>query len=260
MNLIDTHTHIYSDAFESDREAMIQRAYDQKISHLFVPAIDSTYFDEMTKVKEKYPDFVYLMMGLHPCSVKKETYKDELQFVYQQLLTNKYVAVGEIGVDLYWDKTTLAFQQQAFQQQIQWAKQFDLPINIHSREAFEETFEVLEQEKDKKVSGIFHCFTGSIHDAHRAIDLGLKLGIGGVATFKNGKIDQFLNEIPLENIVLETDAPYLAPIPFRGKRNEPSYIIHVAEKLAHIYQLTLEEIAYQTSKNALDVYKKYVKS
>lgn len=259
MILIDTHTHLYSEAFKDDREEMMQRAKAQNVQQFFVPAIDTSYFDAMTALQTQFPEVIHLMMGLHPCSVQKETCQSELDFVKSELETGKYVAVGEIGVDLFWDKTTLGIQQEAFQQQIQWSKQFDLPINIHSRDAFPETFEVLERERGG-LSGIFHCFTGTLDDAHHAIDLGLKLGIGGVVTFKNGKIDQFLNEIPLKHIVLETDAPYLAPAPYRGKRNESSYLSLIAQKLAAIYGLSVEEIAQQTSENALEVFKKGVKS
>lgn len=258
MILIDTHTHLYSDAFKEDRAEMIQRALDQNVGRFFVPAIDTSYYEAMWDLKKQFPEIVHLMMGLHPCSVKKETYQAELDFVKTELETNKYIAVGEIGVDLYWDKSTLDIQQQAFQQQIKWSKQFDLPINIHCRDAFEETFEVLENERDG-LNGVFHCFTGTLEDAHRAINLGLKLGIGGVVTFKNGKIDQFLDQIPLKHLVLETDSPYLAPAPFRGKRNESAYLSLVAQKLAIIYGQTVEEIAKQTSENAIEVFKKGVK-
>lgn len=259
MILIDTHTHLYSEAFKDDREEMMQRARAQNVQQFFVPAIDTSYFAAMTALKEQFPEVIHLMMGLHPCSVQKTTYQTELDFVKKELKTGKYVAVGEIGVDLFWDKTTLDIQQEAFQTQIQWSKEFDLPINIHSRDAFPETFEVLEKERGG-LSGIFHCFTGTLDDAHHAIDLGLKLGIGGVVTFKNGKIDQFLNEIPLKHIVLETDSPYLAPAPYRGKRNESSYLSLIAQKLATIYGLSVEEITRQTSENALEVFKKGVKS
>lgn len=257
MILIDTHTHLYSEEFKNDRDEMIQRALDQNVKQFFVPAIDTTYFEAMMNVKKRFPEAVHLMMGLHPCSVKPESYQTELDFVLNELQTGNYVAVGEIGVDLFWDKSTLEIQQEAFQKQIQWSKQFNLPINIHCRDAFAETFEVLEKERGN-LSGIFHCFTGTIDDAHQAIDLGLKLGIGGVVTFKNGKIDQFLNEIPLEHLVLETDSPYLAPAPYRGKRNESSYVNLVAQKLAEVYKLSVEEIAQQTTNNALEVFKKSV--
>src|SRR5690554_1576793 len=259
MILIDTHTHLYSEAFKDDRKEMMQRALNQNVKQFFVPAIDISYFEAMTQLKEQFPQTVHLMMGLHPCSVQKTTYQTELDFVKKELKTGKYVAVGEIGVDLFWDKTTLDIQQEAFQTQIQWSKEFDIPINIHSRNAFEETFEVLEKERGG-LSGIFHCFTGTLNDAHHAIDLGLKLGIGGVVTFKNGKIDQFLNEIPLQHIVLETDSPYLAPVPHRGKRNESSYLSLIAGKIAAIYGIRTEEVARQTSANALEVFKKGMKS
>jgi TatD DNase family protein len=193
------------------------------------------------------------MIGLHPCYVK-ENYLEELTYVETQLAQHKFYAIGEIGIDLYWDKTTLAIQKIAFQRQIQWAKQYGLAINIHCRDAFDEVFEVLELEKSPELFGIFHCFTGDLYQAQRAISYGLKLGIGGVATFKNGKIDQFLDQIPLEHIVLETDSPYLAPVPYRGKRNESSYTLLVAQKLAEIYQLPVTEIARITTENSKAVF------
>lgn len=255
MILIDTHTHLYSEEFNADRTEMINRALAKGVAHFFVPAIDSSYFNSMEQIRQQYPENVHLMMGLHPCYVKPETYEKELMFVEQELDKGGYAAVGEIGIDLYWDKSTLKIQQQAFAMQIQWAKQRDLPINIHCREAFDEVFEVLEQERSGNLYGIFHCFTGTKEQAQRALDLNMKLGIGGVATFKNGKIDQFLNEIPLEEIVLETDAPYLAPVPFRGKRNESSYVALVAGRLAEIYNVPVSEIARQTTNNALNIFK-----
>ena len=255
MILIDTHTHLYSEEFENDRLEMMQRALAAGVEHFFVPAIDSSYFEGMQHIQQLYPQNVHLMMGLHPCYVKPDTFEQELAFVEQELAKGSYVAVGEIGVDLYWDKSTLKIQQQAFQTQIQWAKKLKLPINIHCRDAFDAVFEVLEQEKSDDLFGIFHCFTGDFNQAQRALNLNMKLGIGGVATFKNGKIDQYLDQIPLENIVLETDAPYLAPAPHRGKRNESSYVALVAQKLANIYNLPVEEIAEQTTKNALNIFK-----
>jgi len=208
----------------------------------------------MFDLEAAFPACIFLMMGLHPTDVKPETYKQELAFVEQELKRRKYYAVGEIGVDLYWDKTTLGIQQEAFQHQIQLAKRYNLPINIHCRDAFDEVFEVLEGEKGKDLRGIFHCFTGTEEQAQKAIGYNLKLGIGGVATFKNGKIDQFLNKIPLEHIVLETDSPYLAPVPFRGKRNESAYILNIAERLAEIYELPLETIANQTTANSKAIF------
>ena len=252
MNLIltDTHTHLYSEEFQNDRAEMIQRAIDNGVSRFFVPSIDSTYTEKMYALETQFPENVFLMMGLHPCYVKPETYEQEMAHVEQQLVSRKFQAVGEIGIDLFWDKTTLPLQQDAFKRQIQLAKQYKLAINIHCRDAFNEVFEVLESEKSDDLFGIFHCFTGDFNQAQRAISLGMKLGIGGVVTFKNGKIDQFLHDINLKHIVLETDSPYLAPVPFRGKRNESSYTKLVAEKLAQIYQVPTEEIAQITTQNA----------
>lgn len=254
MIFTDTHTHLYSEEFANDQSEMMQRAFNQGVKKLFVPSIDSSYTEKMYDVKSKFPENVHLMIGLHPCYVKPDTYLEELAFVERELEKHKFVAIGEIGVDMYWDKSTLNIQQEAFQKQIQLAKKYKLPINIHCRDAFEEVFEVLEREKGDDLFGIFHCFSGNLEQAQKALSYNLKLGIGGVVTFKNGKIDQFINQIPLEHIVLETDAPYLAPVPYRGKRNESSYVPLIAEKLADIYQLPLKTIAEQTNKNAIAIF------
>ena len=253
MIFTDTHSHIYSDAYAEDQDQMMLRALEAGVKRIFVPAIDSETLKDMYAVQAAYPEQVFLMMGLHPTHVK-ENFKEELEIVVSELNNKKFYAVGEIGMDLYWDKTFKTQQQEAFEFQIELALKHQLPINIHCREAFDETFEVLERYKNKSLSGIFHCFTGDKKQALQAIDCGMKLGIGGVVTFKNGKIDQFLNEIPLNHIVLETDAPYLAPTPFRGKRNESSYIIQVAEKLATIYNTSLEEIAKITTENSKQIF------
>lgn len=249
MNFTDTHTHLYSESFDEDQDVMIQRAIDAGVSRFFIPAIDSEYTERMYALEKKYPDQMFLMAGLHPTHVK-ENYEEELVHVEAQFAERDFYAVGEIGIDLYWDKSTLGIQQNAFKRQIQLAKNYKKPIVIHCREAFDEVFEVLESEKGDDLFGIFHCFTGTKEQAQQAIDYNMKLGIGGVATFKNGKIDQFLGDISLEHIVLETDAPYLSPAPYRGKRNESSYLLLVAEKLASIYQKPLDEIASVTSSNA----------
>ncbi len=254
MILTDTHTHLYSSQFQDDRNEMIQRAIDIGVSRFFIPAIDSTYTQKMYDLESQYPKNVFLMMGLHPCYVKPESFENELLQVENELSKKKFYAVGEIGIDLYWDKTTLDIQKIAFKHQIQLAKKYQLAINIHCRDAFDEIFEVLESEKSDDLFGIFHCFTGDFEQAKKAISLNLKLGIGGVATFKNGKIDQFLNQIDLEHIVLETDSPYLAPVPHRGKRNESSYTLLVAQKLAEIYGLSVDEIARITTENAKAVF------
>lgn len=254
MILTDTHTHLYSSQFADDRTQMIQNAIEKGVTRFFIPAIDSTYVDRMYQLEAQNPDTVFLMMGLHPCYVKPETYLEELAFVENEFEKRNFYAVGEIGIDLYWDKTTLAIQKEAFQRQIQLAKKYKLPINIHCRDAFDEIFEVLELEKGEGLFGIFHCFSGDFEQAQKAISYGMKLGIGGVVTFKNGKIDQFLNQIDIKHIVLETDSPYLAPAPHRGKRNESSYVILVAQKLAEIYSLTIEEVAKITTENSKEVF------
>lgn len=253
MTLTDTHTHLYSEEFDNDRDAMIARAIAAGVKRFFVPAIDSSCTQQMYSLQEQYPNNIYLMTGLHPTYVK-DNYEEELAHVAQELEKRKFYAVGEIGIDLYWDKTKLKEQQYAFKHQIQLAKKHSLPINIHCRDAFDEVFEVLESEKGDGLYGIFHCFTGDFDQAQKALSYNMKLGIGGVATFKNGKIDQFLNEIELKNIVLETDSPYLAPAPHRGRRNESSYTKIVAEKLAVIYGLTTEEIASITTQNSVDIF------
>ena len=254
MIITDTHTHLYSEAFDEDRDEMIKRAIQMNVTRFFVPAIDSTYTKSMLQLENDYPNHVFLMMGLHPTHVK-EHYKQELEHVEGMLKKRKFYAVGEIGIDLYWDKTTLAIQQEAFKHQIKLAKKHKLPIVIHCRESFDEIFEILEQEKGDDLFGIFHCFTGTLEQAHEAISYNMKLGVGGVATFKNGKIDQFLNQIDINHIVLETDAPYLAPVPYRGKRNESAYIYKVLEKLAVIYNKTEEDIANITTQNSKDIFK-----
>jgi TatD DNase family protein len=207
----------------------------------------------MYVLEKQYPENVFLMMGLHPTYVKRN-YMEELAHVERELASKKFYAVGEIGIDLFWDKTFLKEQQHAFQYQIQLAKKYKLAINIHCRDAFDEVFEVLESEKATDLFGIFHCFTGDFDQAQKAISLGMKLGIGGVATFKNGKIDQFLQEIDLQHIVLETDSPYLAPVPHRGKRNESSYTLFVAQKLAEIYTLSVAEVAAITTENSKQIF------
>ena len=253
MILTDTHTHLYSSQFQEDRNEMIQRAIAVGVSRFFIPAIDSSYTQKMYNLEAQFPENVFLMMGLHPTYVK-ENYMEELAHVESEIAKRKFYAIGEIGIDLFWDKSFLKQQQHAFQYQIQLAKKNNLGINIHCRDAFEETFEVLESEKATDLFGIFHCFTGDLAQAERAISLGLKLGIGGVATFKNGKIDQFLDKIDLKHIVLETDSPYLAPVPHRGKRNESSYTVLVAQKLSEIYNLPIEEIARITTENSKSIF------
>jgi TatD DNase family protein len=253
MTITDTHTHLYSAEFDEDRDEMIQRAIDAGVSRFFIPAIDSTFTQSMYDLEKAYPDNIFLMMGLHPTHVK-DNYLEELQLVENELSKRKFFAIGEIGIDMYWDKTHLPQQQDAFRKQIQLAKQYKLPIVIHCREAFNEIFEILEEEKSNDLFGIFHCFSGTFEQALQAISYNMKLGIGGVVTFKNGKINQFLNQIDIRHIVLETDSPYLAPVPYRGKRNESSYLVNVVDKLAIIYNLPQEEIARITTENSATIF------
>ena len=253
MVLTDTHTHLYTDAFDEDRDEVMARAREAGVTRFFLPAIDSSFQPAMQQMKLQYPGSVFLMTGLHPTHVG-ENYTEELERVQLSLDKGGFVAVGEIGIDLYWDTSRLKEQTHAFRSQIRMAIAHDLPIVIHCRDAFEEIFEVLESEKHDRLRGIFHCFTGTYEQAQQAISLNMKLGIGGVVTFKNGKIDRFLGQIPLKHIVLETDAPYLAPVPYRGKRNEPSYIRHVSKKLAELYGQTEEEIAAVTTENSKAVF------
>ncbi len=254
MKLTDTHTHLYVEQFDTDQIETIERAIETGVTRFFIPAIDSAYENRMKQLALQFPDHIYLMAGLHPTHVK-DNYQEELNKVTKALQKGTYYGVGETGIDLYWDKSYLKEQQIAFKYQIELAKKYNLPVIIHCRDAFDEVFEVLESEKSENLRGIFHCFTGTKQQAEKAIGYNLKLGIGGVVTFKNGKIDKFLNEIDIEHIVLETDAPYLAPVPYRGKRNESSYLMLVAKKVAQLYNLPVEEVARITTKNALDVFK-----
>lgn len=253
MKITDTHTHLYSEAFDVDRKEVIQKAIDSGVERFFIPAIDSETTQAMYDLEKQFPENVFLMMGLHPTHVQ-ENFEEELTHIQQQFEKRDFYAVGEIGIDLYWDKSTLEIQQEAFRRQIQLAKSKKLPIVIHCRDAFEEVFEVLESEKGDELFGIFHCFSGNREQAEKALSYNMKLGIGGIVTFKNGGLDQFISEFPIEEIVLETDAPYLAPTPFRGKRNDPVYILKVAEKLSELYNLPIEKIAEITTANSKEVF------
>lgn len=252
--VIDTHTHLYLKEFAADIDDVINRAKNLKINNFFLPAIDSSYTESMIALKNAYPEIMHLMAGLHPCSVK-DNYLEELSHVENVLKNHAIVAIGEIGIDLYWDKSTLNIQKKAFASQIRLAKDLNLPIVIHCRNAFEEIFEVLEKEKSENLRGIFHCFSGNYEEALKAISFNMKLGIGGVVTFKNGKIDKFLKKIPLDNLVLETDSPYLAPPPFRGKRNESSYLSIIIDKLTEVYEIPAKKIIEITSTNAIELFK-----
>ena len=254
MQIIDTHTHLYLKQFNEDIDEVIKRAINNGVDKFIFPAIDSSYSKQMHDLQSKYSKNIYLMSGLHPVSVK-ENYKNELGLVVKSLIDHNYIAIGEIGIDLYWDKTFLKQQQDAFEFQIRLAISNDLPIVIHCREGFDEIFEILDAEKCEKLRGVFHCFTGTLDQARRAINLGFKLGIGGVVTFKNGGIDKFINQISINNIVLETDSPYLSPVPFRGKRNESSYIKYVLSKLSELYGISEEELAKLTTENSKKIFR-----
>lgn len=249
MNYIDTHTHLYDEQLLEDEELMIQRAIDAGVTKMYMPNCDSSTIEGMMQLAKKHPEHCYPMMGLHPCYVK-ENYKDELTIVEQQLAQNKFYAVGEIGLDYYWDKTFVAKQKEAFSLQIDWALQYNLPIVIHTRESLQDGIDMVKAKQNGKLKGIFHCFSGSAEEAQQIIDTGFHLGIGGVVTFKNSKLPEVLQSVDLSHIVLETDAPYLAPTPYRGKRNESSYIPLIAEKLSTIKQMELSEIARITTENA----------
>jgi TatD DNase family protein len=251
--MIDTHTHIYLKQFADDREEMLHRAKEVGVERMYLPNIDGDSIKDLKTLADAH-DHLYPMMGLHPSHVKAD-YKEQLAVIFSELNSAyPYVAVGEIGIDLYWDKSHIVEQQEAFGIQIEKAKELGLPIVIHCRDAFEETFAVLESLHDERLFGIFHCFTGNLEQAQRAINLNLKLGIGGVVTFKNGGLDKVVEKIGLEHIVLETDAPYLAPSPFRGKRNEPAYVQYVAEKIAQLHQISLAEVDRITSANAQQIF------
>lgn len=254
MLLTDTHTHQYYEKDLQKRAEQMQRCLDAGVKRLFLPNVDVASIAMIDEMVSTYPENCFAMAGLHPCDVK-EDYLEVLTQIHASIASREIYAIGEIGIDLYWDKTTLGIQQDAFKKQIEWAKQLDLPFVIHCREAFDEVFEVLEETKHDRMRGIFHCFTGNVEQAKRAIDLGFYLGIGGVVTYKKAGLDIVLSEIPLNHIVLETDAPYLAPVPFRGKPNESSYLVHVAQKVADIYVLDLEEVARVTTENSRKIFR-----
>jgi TatD DNase family protein len=232
----------------------VQKAIDNGVSKMLLPNISSETIEAMHQLCQDFPKHCYPMMGLHPCDVKND-YLKELEIVKAQLDKGKYVAVGEIGIDLYWDKSTLDIQKKAFRQQLIWAKEYDLPVAIHIRESFDEIFEVIEEVNDEKLRGVFHCFTGTKEQGLRAIDMGFMLGIGGVVTFKNSGLDQTLSGLPLAQLILETDSPYLAPTPHRGQRNESAFIPLIAQKLADIYEMDIEEVARITTQNAKTLFK-----
>ena len=251
---IDTHTHIYLKDFEEDRKEIIKECLDLSVSKLFLPNIDSSTIEDVIQVCNTYPEICHPMIGLHPCSVKGN-FQKELNNIYPYINSVQPIAIGEIGIDLYWDKTTLKEQIKAFEKQINWAKEFSLPIVIHARDSYREIFDVLDEMNDKNLKGIFHCFSSNVKDANHILSYGgFKLGIGGVVTFKNAGLDKTLANISMDNLVLETDSPYLTPAPYRGKRNKSSYIPLIAKKLSEIYNVHITEIAKITTKNAEEIF------
>lgn len=255
MHLVDTHTHLYSEQFDEDRKERIEKAMELGVKEFYLPNIDSSSISGMLQLQRDFPNNCFPMMGLHPCSVA-ENFEEELAIVKKELDERNYLAIGEIGIDLYWEKKYLAQQEIAFRRQIQWAKEKNLPIVIHCRESFDEILAILDELNDEKLSGIFHCFTGSLEQARHILSYGdFKLGIGGVVTFKNSGLDKVVQELSLEDLVLETDSPYLAPHPYRGKRNESAHLLPIAEKLCDIFGIGLEDLARQTTVNAHQIFK-----
>lgn len=254
MRLIDTHTHLYLPQFDEDRAEMINRAKEAGITQLYLPGIDSEHVAAMLQLERDYPGICHAMPGLHPCSVGEQV-EAELAVVKAMLEEDrKWCAIGEIGLDLYWDKTFFEQQKDAFRQQIRWAKSYRLPIVIHSRDATQECIDLVQSEKDERLNGVFHCFGGTLDEAKQIMELDFMLGIGGVLTFKKAGLDLVIPDIPMDYIVLETDSPYLAPVPFRGKRNESSYLLYVAQKLAEVKGISVDEVAEKTTENALRLF------
>lgn len=251
--IIDTHTHLYLNDFAADIDAVIKRAGEEGVEKFYLPAIDSSETGNLLALEKKYPEKCFAMIGLHPCSVK-ENYKEELDMVYTWLQKRKFAAVGEIGLDFYWDKTFTDQQYQSFHQQIEWALQFKLPVVLHTRDAMQQAIDVVKEYAGKGLRGIFHCFSGTLQNALDAVDAGFYLGIGGVITYKNSGLAEVIKEIDLEHIVLETDSPYLTPVPFRGKRNESSYLKYVVQKIAEIKNISVEEVADITTQNAQNIF------
>ena len=255
MHLVDTHTHLFAQQFDDDRSEVIQRVLEKGVQKMLLPNINSSSIQPMLNLCAEFPNNCFPMIGLHPCDIKKN-YLEELVIIEEWLKNEKFVAVGEIGIDLYWDKSTLSIQEDAFRKQIGLAKKYKLPIAIHVRDSFDEVLSIIDELNDDNLSGVFHCFTGNEAQANHIINYGgFKLGIGGVVTFKNSNLYKTLSTISIEYLILETDSPYLAPTPYRGKRNESSYVILVAEKLAEIYEKSLEEIAYITTQNTKELFK-----
>lgn len=253
MLFVDTHSHLYLEQFNADRSSVVNRAIESGVKYMLLPNIDAESYTALKELNLSFPKNCLPMMGLHPGSVK-ENYLDELNFVEKELFSNKFVAVGEIGIDLYWDKTFFSFQQEAFIRQINWALELNLPIVIHARDSYSEIFEILEKEWNTNLKGVFHSFTGTVNDAQKIVEMGFYLGIGGIFTFKNSALSEIIKKIDISRLILETDSPYLAPTPKRGQRNESAFLPFVAQKLAEVKQLSLAEVAQLTSLNAFELF------
>ncbi len=254
MNWIDTHTHLYLEEFKLDLDQVIQRATENGLVNVLLPNIDVSTIPEVDAMCQDYPEIARGMMGLHPCSVN-ENYLHDLDIIGKKLYSNTYIGVGEVGLDLYWDKTNFEIQKQAFITQINWAKELKLPLSIHTREATTEALQIIETLQDGSVKGVFHCFGGSVEEARRVSDLGMYLGLGGVTTYQKSNLPDILNQFGLDRIVLETDAPYLTPVPHRGKRNESAYIPIIGARIAEILSVDIREVSLITTKNAKEVFK-----
>lgn len=246
---VDSHTHLYLDAFQKDRNETIRRAIDAGVTRMLLPNIDSSSLELLFTLTDQFPENCYPMIGLHPTSVK-ENYMEELKHIETALGKRDFVAIGETGIDLYWDETFLKEQELVFATQIRWAMELDLPLVIHARDSFREIFQVLDSSGGPELKGVFHSFTGGQEELERALSYGFMIGINGIVTFRNSRLGEVVSKIPLDRLLLETDAPFLAPVPYRGKRNESSYLVETARKISEIFNLTLEEIASITSKNA----------
>lgn len=255
MNFTDTHTHLYLNQFDLDRDSVIQNSVDAGVNRILLPNINSKTTDDMMELCVKYPKICYPMIGLHPCDIHEETMEKELAHVEDMLDKYKFIGIGEIGLDMYWKKNNLIIQEQAFISQIKLAKKYKLPISIHVRNSFNEAIKIIESLNDENLSGVFHCFTGNREEAKRVINLeNFYLGVGGVLTFKNSGLDKTISKIDMDYLILETDSPFLAPTPFRGKRNESQYIVHIAKKLSEVKNISLEEVSKVTTKNASNLF------
>ncbi len=254
MKFIDTHTHLYLDNFDADRDEVIRNAIDNGVEKMLLPAIDSSSFSAMKQLSDKYPDNCFPMIGLHPTSVK-DNYETEMELVENELENSGYIAVGEIGIDLYWDSTYFEKQKDAFRRQLKLAKKYNIPVAIHTRDSFNEIYPIIKDESNEELRGVFHCFTGTVDESKKIIDLGFMMGIGGIVTFKNSGLDKVVQTIPIEYLLLETDSPFLTPAPYRGKRNQSAYLTYIAAKLAEVKGVSITEVADITTKNAEKLFK-----